>query len=59
MTSHLIVGGRSGAVDHADRERAKRCPRTTLDVVEEADHWVHVDAPDALRAIVLGHLKIS
>ena len=56
MRAHLIVGGRSGVVDEADRERAKRCPKTTLDVIEEADHWVHVDAPDALRGLVLGYL---
>jgi esterase len=57
MRAHLIVGGRSGVVDEADRERAKRCPKTTLDVIAEADHWVHVDAPDALRAIVLRYLS--
>jgi pimeloyl-ACP methyl ester carboxylesterase len=56
MQAHLIVGGRSGVVDAEDRERAARCPQTTLDVIEEADHWVHVDAPDALRAIVLRYL---
>ena len=56
MQTHLIVGGRSGVVDQADREHATRCPKTTLDVIEEADHWVHVDAPDALRALVLGYL---
>lgn len=58
MQSHLIVGGRSGVVDAADRERAKRCPATTtLDVIEEADHWVHVDAPDALRGLVVGYVS--
>ena len=57
MRAHLIVGGRSNVVDEADRERAKHCPRTTLDVIAEADHWVHVDAPDALRGIVLGYLS--
>jgi len=56
MRAHLIVGGRSGVVDEADRAHVQRCPRTTLDVIEHADHWVHVDAPDALRAIVLGYL---
>jgi pimeloyl-ACP methyl ester carboxylesterase len=56
MQAHLVVGGKSGVVDAADREHAKRCPQTTLDVIAEADHWVHVDAPDALRAIVLGYL---
>ncbi len=56
MQAHLVVGGRSGVVDQADRERARHCPTTTLDVIAEADHWVHVDAPDALRALVLGYL---
>lgn len=56
MQAHLIVGGRSGVVDQADREHVERCPKTTLDVIEEADHWVHVDAPDALRELVLGYL---
>ncbi len=53
---HLVAGGRSTVLDPADRERAKRCPDTTLDVIPKADHWVHVDAPDELRAIVLGYL---
>lgn len=56
MKAHLIIGGRSGVVDQADREHAARCPETTLDVIADADHWVHVDAPDALRALVLGYL---
>lgn len=56
MEAHLIVGGRSGVVDQADRVRVEHCPKTTLDVIEEADHWVHVDAPDALRGLVLGYL---
>ena len=57
MQSHLIVGGKSGIVDAADREHAQRCPNTTLDVIAEADHWVHVDAPDALRTLVVGYLS--
>jgi pimeloyl-ACP methyl ester carboxylesterase len=56
MESHLIVGGKSGIVDAADRARVSHCPKTTLDVIPEADHWVHVDAPDELRALVLGYL---
>jgi pimeloyl-ACP methyl ester carboxylesterase len=56
MQIHLIAGGRSGLVDEADRERTTRYPNATLDVIPEADHWVHVDAPDALRALVLGYL---
>jgi len=56
MQSHLIAGGRSGIVDDADRRRVGRCPNTTLDVIADADHWVHVDAPDALRDLVLRYL---
>jgi esterase len=53
---HLVVGGDSDVVDASDRDRAPRCPKTTLDVIPNAGHWVHVDAPDALREIVLGYL---
>lgn len=54
---HLVVGGRSTIVDDADRARARAAaPRATLDVIEGAGHWVHVDTPDELRAIVLRHL---
>ena len=56
MSAHLVVGGKSGVVDEADRAHAKRCPRTTLDVIAAADHWVHVDAPAELKAIVLSYL---
>src|SRR5205823_1132868 len=51
---HLVAGGDSDVVDASDRDRAARCPKTTLDVIPNAGHWVHVDAPDALREIVLG-----
>ena len=54
---HLVVGGRSPAVDDSDREHALRCPRTTLDVVPDAGHWIHVDAPKALQELVLGYLS--
>ncbi|MDB4945081.1 MAG: putative hydrolase, alpha/beta fold family [Labilithrix sp.] len=56
MQAHLVVGGKSGVVDAADRARAALCPSTTLDIIEKADHWVHADAPEELRAIVLGYL---
>lgn len=57
MRSHLVVGGKSGVVDAADRERAQHIAGTTIDVIPEADHWVHVDAPDTLRSLVLGYLS--
>jgi pimeloyl-ACP methyl ester carboxylesterase len=53
---HVIAGARSDVVDEADRERARRAPRTTLDVVEGAGHWVHVEQPDALLRVVASYL---
>jgi pimeloyl-ACP methyl ester carboxylesterase len=56
LAAHLIIGGKSGVVDAADRERAAKTPDLTFDVIDRADHWVHVDAPDELKALVLGYL---
>jgi pimeloyl-ACP methyl ester carboxylesterase len=54
----LVIGGRSRVFDEADRERARRAAEAHPDRVEvhtipDASHWVHVDAPDALLAILL------
>jgi pimeloyl-ACP methyl ester carboxylesterase len=54
--THFIAGGKSEVLDDADKARARACPRTTVDVIEGASHWVHVDAPDALRSLVEGYL---
>lgn len=56
LRTHLVAGGKSGVVNADDRAHAARCPQTTLDVIAHADHWVHVDAPDELRTLVLGYL---
>lgn len=56
MTTHLIVGGKSEVVDETDRDHAVRCPLATVDVIEDAGHWVHVDAPQRLLDLVLGYL---
>jgi esterase len=57
MTTHLISGAKSQVLDEADIARARKLgPKGTMDVVPNAGHWVHVDAPDVLREIVLGHL---
>jgi esterase len=57
MRVHLIVGERSTIVDEEDRARTSRAERATLDILAGAGHWVHVDAPDELREIVLRHLR--
>ncbi|MDB4992593.1 MAG: putative hydrolase, alpha/beta fold family [Myxococcaceae bacterium] len=54
----LVIGGRSRVFDEDDRERARRAAAAHPDRVEvhtiaDASHWVHVDAPDALLAILL------
>ena len=56
MKTHLIAGGDSEVLDASDLERGRALPRTTVDVIPNAGHWVHVDAPDALRELVLGYL---
>jgi pimeloyl-ACP methyl ester carboxylesterase len=55
--THLIAGGKSEVVDAVDRAHAERAPRCTVDVIPSAGHWVHVDAPDELRTIVLAYLS--
>ena len=49
---HVVVAGRSDAWNQAERTRlaalAAREPRVHAHLIEDAGHWVHVDAPDAL-----------
>jgi pimeloyl-ACP methyl ester carboxylesterase len=50
---HFVVAGRSTVLDGTDRARldaiAARIPeRVTVTHADDAGHWVHVDAPDAL-----------
>lgn len=56
MKTHLVAGGDSDVLDAADVARGRSLPAVTVDVIPGAGHWVHVDAPDALREIVLGYL---
>lgn len=53
---HVIVGARSDVVDAADRARAAKAPRTTLDVIADAGHWVHSDQPEALLDVIAREL---
>ncbi|MDP3278309.1 MAG: alpha/beta hydrolase [Deltaproteobacteria bacterium] len=57
----LIIGGKSAAFDQADRTRALRAAEASPDhvrveVIAEAAHWVHVDAPEELLRICLSSL---
>lgn len=54
---HLVIAGRSSVWSPEDRERAREVAARHPDavhvhVLERADHWVHVDDPDGLLAII-------
>ena len=56
---HLMVAERSTVLDAGDRARAERAAasnpgRVFYDVIPDAGHWVHVDAPDALIDLIAG-----
>jgi pimeloyl-ACP methyl ester carboxylesterase len=57
---HVAVADRSNAFDAADRARLRVAeasnPHLHAHLVENAGHWVHVDAPDALFAMVSASL---
>jgi esterase len=49
-TIRFVVAGRSNAVPDADRRRLARSVR--VHVLERAGHWLHVDDPDGLLALM-------
>ena len=53
---HLIVGGRSRVLNPHDRARTRRATRehdnVHVHVLPDAGHWVHVDEPEALIALL-------
>lgn len=55
-TLDVVIGGRSEVFSDADRERieglAARKSNVSVHVIERAGHWVHVDATDALVALL-------
>ncbi len=55
-TLDLVIGGRSAVFSTSDRGRvehmAERNSSISVHVIEEAGHWVHVDATDALVALL-------
>jgi pimeloyl-ACP methyl ester carboxylesterase len=53
VVAHLVVGGRSAVVSEEDRLRAAGCgERLRVHVLPAAGHFVHVDDPDGLFALV-------
>lgn len=55
-TLDIVIGGQSTALSEADRARvahvAKRNPRVAGHLIPDAGHWVHIDAPDSLVALL-------
>lgn len=55
-TLDVVIGGRSVVFSAADQERmeqiALRNSRISVHLIERAGHWVHVDAADALVALL-------
>lgn len=54
---HVVVGGRSTVFDVSDRQRLARVVeraqgQVQMHVLERAGHWVHVDDPEGLLALV-------
>ena len=55
-TLDLVIGGRSRVFSSLDRARVERITAQnssiSMHVIEESGHWVHVDAPEALVALL-------
>jgi pimeloyl-ACP methyl ester carboxylesterase len=55
-TLDVVLGGRSVVFSALGRERIEQLAaensRISMHVVERAGHWVHVDAPEALVALL-------
>jgi len=55
-TLDVVIGDRSDVFSEADRRRvgrlASRNPRVSVHIIENAGHWVHIDAPEALVALL-------
>lgn len=52
----LVLGGRSGVFDDADKARVRAAaqanPAVRVHVLPQAGHWVHVDDPDGLFRVL-------
>ena len=53
---HIVVAGQSFVWRDGDRARLSQLDGIQLHFLEGAGHWVHVDAPDALRAMMVSQL---
>ena len=60
---HFVVAEKSDVVDEGDRRRLRDISAGRTDMhlhfLADAGHWLHVDAPDALRALLVTGLSGS
>lgn len=53
---HVVIAERSSTLDAADRQALAACPPHVHAHTVAADHWLHIDAPDAVVALLAEHL---
>jgi pimeloyl-ACP methyl ester carboxylesterase len=57
LSLDVVVGGRSAVLSEEDRARLETAshahPAVRVTTLPDAGHWVHVDAPDEVTAVVL------
>ena len=57
---HVVYAGRSAALSHADRERLaahfQKTGLTSVHLIADAGHWMHIDAPEAVVELLAGAL---
>jgi pimeloyl-ACP methyl ester carboxylesterase len=53
---HLVVGAKSYVWTDEDRRRLEALPKGVVHTLDNAGHWLHVDAPDELRALFVNGL---
>ena len=57
---HVIAGGRSDYVEHRDgRDYQPMFPKTKIDVIDSAGHWVHADEPQRFLALLHKVLAVT
>lgn len=51
-----VVAGKESAVSGEEIDRLRRLGPVTTSTIEDAGHWIHIDRPEALRALVVSRL---